>query len=170
MSLCSFRLQSSHARTRGVYSQPFFFFFFFFCIWWQKAAKMYRQKQDIKIKLFVLSRGPHSHRTRGYLYMLVPHNPNPPISGIGYHWQLQKKTPPFLVLSGNLPETTAKKYPPFPRKWNAHAAPLCIRVGGGGGRAFYSPNKQASKKFIVIPKSISPWFVWDWPSYLERIF
>ena len=26
--------------------------------------------------------------------MLVPHHLNPPISGIDYHWQLQK-TPPF---------------------------------------------------------------------------
>ena len=40
---------------------------------------------------------PHSHRTRGCLRgrlrnMLVPHHLNTHISGLGYHWKLQKKT------------------------------------------------------------------------------
>ena len=81
--------------------------------------------------------------TRGYLKlpMLVPHHLNPPIlgkdippiSGIGYHWQLQKH-PLFWAYSWNLTKTTAKKYPLFLEKGNMHAAPLCIRVGGGGGQ------------------------------------
>ena len=25
------------------------------------------------------------------------------------------------------------KIPPFPKEWDTHAAPLCVRVGGGGG-------------------------------------
>ena len=66
--------------------------------------------------------------------MLVPHHLNLPISGKGYIPPISslvtisnyKKHPLFRAFSGNLPETTAKIYPPppFPRK-----CPSCIRVG-----------------------------------------
>ena len=69
--------------------------------------------------------------------MIIPHHLNPPILGkriskdippppsIRY-WLLLatlQKTPLFLVFSGNLPETTAKKYPSFPRKWERACDP-----------------------------------------------
>ena len=76
--------------------------------------------------------------------MLIPHHLNPlsrekdiqariypPSSGIGYRWQLQKH-PLFLVFSENLPETTAKKYPPFPRLWERACGPLMHSSGGPG--------------------------------------
>ena len=59
--------------------------------------------------------------------------PPPPMWGIGYHWQLKKKKNLFRVFSGNRPETTAKNTPLSQESGNAHAAPSCIRVGGGGG-------------------------------------
>ena len=51
------------------------------------------------------------------------------ISGFGYHLQNYKNTP----FSGNLPETTRKKYTPFPRKWEHACGPLLHSMGGGGG-------------------------------------
>ena len=54
----------------------------------------------------------------------------PPYLGYWLPLALTKKHPLFLVISGNLPENTAKKYPPFPRKWERACGPLCIRVGG----------------------------------------
>ena len=51
------------------------------------------------------------------------------------HWlplAITKKHPFFLVFSGNLPETTAKKYP-LPEKMGTRMRPLCIRVGWGEG-------------------------------------
>ena len=83
--------------------------------------------------------------------MLVPHHRIPPISGKGYTPLSRvlvtignyKKHPLFRVFSGNLPETTAKKYPPlgpFLRKWEYACGPLmhssmcaCVWVGVGGG-------------------------------------
>ena len=72
--------------------------------------------------------------------MLVPHH----LNHHSYLWKRYtslsrvlvaignyKKHPLSRAFSGNLPETTPP-IPPFPRIWE-HAAPLCIRVGGGGG-------------------------------------
>ena len=81
--------------------------------------------------------------------MLVPHLMDPPpylgkrimppISGIGYHWKLQKQ-PIFRVFSWNLTETTAKSIP-FPEKMEIRMRdPSCIRVGGGGGGGGYRPG------------------------------
>ena len=70
-----------------------------------------------------------------------PEPPPPPPSGekdithyLGYWLPLAlTKTPPFSAFSENLPETEAKKSPLSWESGNGHAAPLCIRVGGGGG-------------------------------------
>ena len=80
----------------------------------------------------------------GGTYMLIPHhlNPPPPITGNGYTPYLgycltliasYKKHPIFRAFSGNLPEITATKMPLSRENRHTHAAPLCIRVGGGGG-------------------------------------
>ena len=88
---------------------------------------------------------PLSHRTRVYLQlpMLIPHHLNcptsgngypriyPPISGIGYRWQLPKH-PLFLIFSGNIFETTANIYLLSRENGKAHVVPLCIRVGCPG--------------------------------------
>ena len=66
--------------------------------------------------------------------------PPPPISGEGYTPLSRvlltignyKKHTLFRVFSGNLPETTDKNYTPSRENGNTHAAPSCIRVGGGG--------------------------------------
>ena len=78
------------------------------------------------------ARASHSHRTRGYLCSFPITRTPPPPSYLGEkvihgYTPLSRvlvtvgnlqKTPLFPVFfSGNLPETTAKKYPPFPRKW-----------------------------------------------------
>ena len=58
--------------------------------------------------------------------MPIPHHrTRPPY--IGY-WLLLAitKTPLLRVFSGNLPETTANKYPLSPENRNMHAAPSCI--------------------------------------------
>ena len=52
----------------------------------------------------------------------------PPITGIGYHWQLQK-APLFWAFLRNLP---ALKYPPFQGKWEHACSPLMHSRGGGG--------------------------------------
>ena len=57
----------------------------------------------------------------------------PPLSlGIGYHWQLHKIIP-FSGLSREIFLAPAKKCPLSRENGNAHAAPSCIRVWGGGG-------------------------------------
>ena len=56
----------------------------------------------------------------------------PPISGIGYRWQLQ--TSFFRAFSGNLSENTPPKYP-FPEKMGTRQRmrpPNAIEWGGGG--------------------------------------
>ena len=75
--------------------------------------------------------------------MLVPHHMNPlsrgkdiglpPISGIGYHWQLQKTSnfPGFLRKSSR--DSAPKS--PRPTKWEHAYDPLCMgKARGGGGR------------------------------------
>ena len=107
--------------------------------------------------------------------MLIPHHLNPPISGkgypriypiyisgIGYRWQLQK-TPPFPGFLGKFSrDYTAKKYPLSRENGNAHAAPLCLRVGaqvrtrpwggGGGAHFFFIGPPPASKVSQVLGK------------------
>ena len=59
-------------------------------------------------------------------------SPEPPISGIGYHWQLQNTLPFPGFLWKSSRDYTTKKYPPppaFPRKWEHVCGPLCIQVG-----------------------------------------
>ena len=81
--------------------------------------------------------GPHSHRTRGY--------PPPPhlgemmskdipicISGIITVGDNRKHPLSLPVFSGNLPETTAQKYPHFPSKWKRACGPLMHSIGGQG--------------------------------------
>ena len=84
---------------------------------------------------------PWNHRTRGYLCSFpITWTPYlgkriskdiPPISGIVYRWQLQKTTPFPGFFREIFPRLRPPKYPFFPEKinWNAHVAPLCIRVG-----------------------------------------
>ena len=62
-----------------------------------------------------------------------------PISGIGYHWQLQKNTP-FPAFLGKSSRDLQSKNTPFPEKMGIHMRPLiCIRVGTGIFRVlFYS--------------------------------
>ena len=73
--------------------------------------------------------------------------PPPPISGIGYHWHLQK-TPPFPVFSGNLPETTTKKK--IPRKWECACGPLMHSSGGGGqGAGVLRPAAALPVNFLL---------------------
>ena len=79
--------------------------------------------------------------------MLVPHHLNPPppsrgkglyppISGISYHWQLYTPPPLFGLSREIFPRLHEAKYTPLSREnGNAHATPLRIRVGGGGGAA-----------------------------------
>ena len=111
----------------------------------------------------------HSHRTRGYLCSFpITSTPPPPqgriqimdtdVSGKGnihYLWYWLPlaitNTPPFRDLSGNLPETKAKKYSPFPRKLQyTHAASSCTRVGGGGG--VNKPHDQFQTNVITMHK------------------
>ena len=101
---------------------------------WEKSCKIPR---------------PHFHRTRGYLYMLIPHQltpPPPPLSRekdiqgyipyLGYWLPLAiTKKIPFscMVFLGNLPETTAPNTP-FPEKMpngNPHVAPYAFEWGAG---------------------------------------
>ena len=50
-------------------------------------------------------------------------------------WEIGLKTSPFPLFLGKiLQRQTAKKYILSRENGNAHAAPLYIRVGGGGGR------------------------------------
>ena len=81
---------------------------------------------------------PHSNRTRGYLCsfpitwtLLSQEKDIPPISGIGYHWQLHKN-PPFPGFLGKSSRDYGQKYPPFPRKWEYACSPLMHSRGGGG--------------------------------------
>ena len=69
-----------------------------------------------------------------------PEPPPPPISGKGYTPYLGYRLPIgnykktlFSAFSVNFPETEAKRYTPFPRKWERACGPLCIWSGGGGG-------------------------------------
>ena len=57
--------------------------------------------------------------------MIVPHHLKPPPPPHLRYWLL-------LAITGNLPETKAKKYPLYRENGNTHAAPSCIQVGGGG--------------------------------------
>ena len=94
---------------------------------------------------------PHSHRTRWYTYAQFPitrtplsqEKDIPPISGIGYDWQLQK-TPPFPGFLGKSSRDNDPKMPPFPRKWEYACGPSCIRVGGGGALGSYYVNISAT--------------------------
>ena len=115
--------------------------------WMESCPQLASMRSDtLELKYFIAWRGgggeggipPPSHRRCTYA-----HSPSlePPYLGkriyplsrvlvtIGNY----KKHPLFRVLLGNLHETTAKKYPPFPRKWEYACGPSCIRVGGGGG-------------------------------------
>ena len=79
----------------------------------------------------------HCHRTRGYAHSPSPEPPisgkgYTPISGIGYHWQLQKNTP-FSGLSREIFPRLLPNIPPFPRKWEYACGPLMHSSGGGGG-------------------------------------
>ena len=78
--------------------------------------------------------------------MLISHHLHPPISGEMIskdiplclrYWlplAITKKYPLFLVFSGILPETTAPKYPPFPRKWERACGPVMHSSGGPESR------------------------------------
>ena len=61
-----------------------------------------------------------------------------------------KKTPPFLGFLRKSSRDSSQKSPLSRENVNAHAAPSCIRVGGGGGGA-YLQNFQPV--LIVIPTS-----------------
>ena len=99
---------------------------------WCQIRRMWRVINQFKVP------GPNFHRTSGYIkIMLVPHHLNPPNSGKGYiplsrvlvSIGITKKE--IRAVSVNLPETTVKRYPLFRENGNTHAAPSCIRVGGG---------------------------------------
>ena len=95
-----------------------------------------------------------------YLYACSP-SLEPPISCIGYHWQLQKQ-PISRAFSGNLPKTTPKQYPPppFPRKreLNSHSAPI-MHSRGGGSTSTAAPSARRylgkSPPPLTIPSSFS---------------
>ena len=72
----------------------------------------------------------------------------PPISSIGYRWQLQK-TPPFPGFLGKYSRDYGQKIPPFPRKENAHAAPY-IRAWGGGGRDYATVTLLRNQTFCPV--------------------
>ena len=88
--------------------------------------------------------------------MLVPHHLNPPppppipISEKGYYplslvlvtISNYQKHPLFLAFLGNIPETKATRYPPFPRKWEHACSPFMVSSGGPG-------HKSVSKSQIL---------------------
>ena len=84
--------------------------------------------------------------------MLVPHHLNPPppphlgkriysyvlpISGIGYHWQLQQQNIPFPGISRENFLRLRPKLLPFLRKFVHACDPLMHLSGGGGGGSGY---------------------------------
>ena len=105
---------------------------------------------------------PHSHRIRE-VPMLIPLHLNllsrekdmPPISGIGYHWQVPKNT--------NFPRPSLELFPrqrpqniPLPREnGNTHAAPLCFRVGRGRGTTPNEVHEKLSKNVLMAVMIIS---------------
>ena len=100
----------------------------------------------------------------GVTCMLVPHHRIPPISGKGYtpylgYWLplAITKPPPFRIFSGNLPETTAQKYPPFPKKMGIYMRP----PRAFGGRAQNSSNLKTSISQIWAILSLAPSFIFN---------
>ena len=110
-----------------------------------------------KLLMTLYVKAPHAHthyqRIRGYTYARsTSHEPPPPppsrekdishISSIGYHWQIQKSTPPFPALLEKSSRNCDPKYPPPPSRENGnkHAAPFwyAFEWGGGGGWRFPS--------------------------------
>ena len=73
--------------------------------------------------------------------MLVPHHPKPPPPYLGYWLPLAiTKNAPFSWFSREIfPRLRPKNYPLSRVNGNAHAAPLCIRVGAGRGRGWHKP-------------------------------
>ena len=78
---------------------------------------------------------PHSHRICSFPITWFPYLGKDsymyiPISGICYHWQLQK-TPPFPGFLGKSSRDYAK-ITPFPRKWEHACGTLSMYSSGGG--------------------------------------
>ena len=76
--------------------------------------------------------------------MLILHHLNP-LSWVLLTIGSYKKHPLFRAFSGNLPESTAPKYPLSRENWAYACGHLIIRVRGGGGGVNHSIIKQASK-------------------------
>ena len=74
----------------------------------------------------------NSHITKGYLCSFPITRTS--LSRVLFNIGNYKKHPFFRAFLGNIPPT-AKIFPLSRENGNTHAAPLCIRVGGGG---FYS--------------------------------
>ena len=93
--------------------------------------------------------------------MLIPHHQNPPvlgkghprtyppISGIGYRWQLQKNTP-FPGFLGKSSRDYGQKIPTFPRKWE-RACGLLMHSSGG--------PRQWKKNRVNFHSIFTPWVV-----------
>ena len=103
---------------------------------------LHMRKLQVQTGLYnVIPPPTHTQRIRGYLCS-TPLSPTwppppPPISGIGYHWQLQNT--PFPGLSREIfPRQRPQNTPYLWENGNTHAAPLC-RLSGGGGYHTYSP-------------------------------
>ena len=94
----------------------------------------------------------------------------PPISGIGYHWQLQK-TPPFPGFLGReVFQDYGQKITPLPEKMGIHMRPPhAFEWGGGGegGRSLRSPAldlllplllyQTPEEGYSGFPRSLKPW-------------
>ena len=84
----------------------------------------------------------YNHGVSTYAHVLCHLNPpylggkdRPPYLWVmhSYHWQLQKKTPPFPGFLWKSSRDCANKYLSFLRKWEHRMRPpLCIQMGGGG--------------------------------------
>ena len=90
---------------------------------------------------------PRPHPSPHYLFVRSPSTETPylgkriipPISGIGYHWQLKKQKTFPGFLEEIFPRLWTKKYPPpphpFSEKIGIRMRPPYAFEGGGGGRA-----------------------------------
>ena len=102
-----------------------------------KLMERLKREGMIRDELWLLPAPPPSHIEPGGTYAFLGkriYTPPPPISCIGYHWQLQKAPCTFSRLSREIfPRLRPNSTPLSRENGNAHAAPSCIRLGGGGG-------------------------------------
>ena len=87
--------------------------------------------------------GPHHRNPLSREEDMPP--PPPLISGIGYHWQLQKNIP-FSWYSREIYPRLRPEKKLSRENENMHAAPSCIRWGGGGGVVTFSSSDSGQKQ------------------------